>query len=100
MTHYEVRFTCYHYNSGCADNGYYRHKEKFETAEAALAFAERIKEVTTDWLTMLMLTEEQKRERGGKSGDFVEEYLPYVWDGTVHEFLGVFEVEINERKLS
>ena len=40
--HYEVRFTCYQYNSGAADNGWYPCKKVFQDIEEAKRFAKRV----------------------------------------------------------
>lgn len=39
---YRVKFKCYHYNTGAADNCYYINREDFDTLEEATAFNERI----------------------------------------------------------
>jgi hypothetical protein len=77
MTYYHVRFTCYQYNSGRADNGFYPVRKKFNDRPAAEAFAAIIKE-------QVKLKE---REFGSQ----------FVWDGYVERFDGIFE--ITERRL-
>lgn len=41
-TKYRVKFRCYHYNTGMADNGHYYHVEEFDDTESAQAFKVKI----------------------------------------------------------
>lgn len=39
---YRVKFRCYWYNTGAADNHYYINYEDFDTLEEAISFKERV----------------------------------------------------------
>ena len=39
---YRVKFKCYYYNTGCADNHYYINNEDFETLAEAMIFKEKV----------------------------------------------------------
>ena len=41
---YRVKFKCYHYNTGYADNGTYMNYEDFDTIEESIVFKERVEE--------------------------------------------------------
>lgn len=65
---YRVKFKCYWYNTGAADNHHYDNYEDFDTLEEAKAFKERVDE---------QLEMNQKRDRNKITYD---EY--YKWKKT------------------
>ena len=82
---YRVKYQCYWYNTGAADNHYYVATEDFDTLAEAENFAERVvkqKQIYNlstsdkDWIT--------KTEEWENSENFIE-----VENGFIDKFIGV-----------
>ena len=79
-THYVVRFVCYQYNSGRADNGEKLVEQRFDQKDPACVFAIKVKSLAVGSFP---------NGDNKLSHEFAKDY---VWDGFVVRLVGVFEI--------
>lgn len=86
---YEVRFICYQYNSGAADNGPKEIVKSFDTLKRAIGFEKKV-------LQALEARNSECDRSKSWAARFVENF---VWAGFIEKYQGIFQVDKTTSKV-